>query len=309
MGGHGQDPKQTISCYDETGLGCDILWLLIIFAAENDDIAFDKKYEFIWGNDHILSLNQGRELQLTLDNRSGCKFASYLNYSSGFFHMRMKIPGNNNTAGVVTSFYLMSKASASQHDELDFEFLGNIEGQQITLQTNVFVNGVGDREQRINLWFDPAGNFHDYKIIWNPHQVVFFIDDTPIRVFKNYTNYGVPYPTQPMRIEAALWTADWATFGHKINWTYAPFVAHCQGFDISGCSAQNSDVEECYSSNHWWNNMEYWNLNSTQQKAYENVRKKYMNYDYCDDKAKYPSGLPRECVIQKNGRLHNGQKY
>lgn len=137
----------------------------------------------------------------------------------------------------------------------------------------------------------------------------FFIDDTPIRVFNNYTNYGVPYPTQPMRIEAALWTADWATFGHKINWTYAPFVAHYQGFDISGCSAQNSDVEECYSSNHWWNNMEYWNLNSTQQKAYENVRKKYMNYDYCDDKAMYPSGLPRECVIQKNGQLHNGQKY
>lgn len=50
-----------------------VFFLLLsgIFAAENDDIAFDKNYEFIWGNDHILSLNQGRELQLTLDNRSG----------------------------------------------------------------------------------------------------------------------------------------------------------------------------------------------------------------------------------------------
>lgn len=127
----------------------------------------------------------------------------------------------------------------------------------------------------------------------------FFIDDTPIRVFKNYTNLGVPYPRQPMRIEATLWNGDWAS-PQKINWAYAPFRALYQGFDISGCSTQSSNVEECYKSNYWWNNRNYWELNPTQKQAYENVRKKYMNYDYCNDKPRFPFGLPKECNIQKN---------
>jgi xyloglucan:xyloglucosyl transferase len=63
-------------------------------------------------------------------------------------------------------------SSTDKHDELDFEFLGNKEGKPITLQTNVYINGQGGREQRLTLWFDPTTDFHDYKILWNPYQVV-----------------------------------------------------------------------------------------------------------------------------------------
>lgn len=57
-------------------------------------------------------------------------------------------------------------------DEIDFEFLGNVDGKRYTLQTNVYVDGFDDREQRINLWFDPTQDYHTYSILWNLHQIV-----------------------------------------------------------------------------------------------------------------------------------------
>ncbi|OAY32844.2 xyloglucan endotransglucosylase/hydrolase protein 2 [Manihot esculenta] len=257
--------------------------------------SFDENYEVTWGFDHVLSLNQGTQIQLSMDTSSGSGFASKLNFGSGFFHLRMKLPGNN-SAGVVTAFYLSSHGN--NHDELDFEFLGNNEGKPITLQTNVFANGMGNREQRIYLWFDPTADFHSYQVLWNQHQIVFFVDEIPIRVFKNKTNIGVSYPSRPMQVQASLWDGDsWATDGGqtKINWSYAPFKANFQGFDISGCSVLDiSNILPCFSQKYWWNLDKFWKLNSSQQKAYDNVRNKHLTYDYCLDNPRFPIPPP-EC--------------
>jgi len=59
------------------------------------------------------------------------------------------------------------------HNEFDFEFLGNTTGEPYSVQTNVYVNGIGNREQRLNLWFDPTKDFHSYSIFWNQRQVVY----------------------------------------------------------------------------------------------------------------------------------------
>ncbi|KAL6500009.1 hypothetical protein OROGR_027919 [Orobanche gracilis] len=146
---------------------------------KSDDKQFDVNYDVTWGNDHVSFIDQGREVQLSMDINSGAGFGSKLNYGSGFFHMRMKLP-KKDSAGVVTAFYIFPESTdaswlisnTNNHDELDFEFLGNKEGKPITLQTNVFANGEGNREQRILLWFDPSKDFHTYKILWNHHHIV-----------------------------------------------------------------------------------------------------------------------------------------
>ncbi|XP_043707032.1 xyloglucan endotransglucosylase/hydrolase protein 2-like [Telopea speciosissima] len=256
---------------------------------------FDQNYYISWANDHVLSQRQGREIRLSMDKSSGSGIASKLTYSSGFFHMRLKLPAGN-SAGVVTAFYLASHSNA--HDELDFEFLGNLKGQPHFIQTNVFTSNVGNREQRIKLWFDPSAAFHTYKILWNPHQVVFFVDNTPIRVYKNKVNIGVGYPSQPMQVLVSIWDGDsWATDGGriKVDWSQAPFNVFLRSFDINGCpSYNNTDDQQCETSKYWWNREQYWSLNPNQQRAYQAVKNNYMTYDYCSDRGRYPKPPP-EC--------------
>ena len=75
----------------------------------------------------------------------------------------------------VSLFHLilqMNSDTDAVRDELDFEFLGNRTGQPYTVQTNVFAHGKGDREQRVNLWFDPAADYHLYTIFWNHQHIV-----------------------------------------------------------------------------------------------------------------------------------------
>ncbi|ESQ37111.1 hypothetical protein EUTSA_v10002629mg [Eutrema salsugineum] len=258
-------------------------------------VTFGQNYVVKWGQGHVSTLHSGQEVDLYMDQSSGAGFQSRNLYGSGLFQMRIKVPGGN-SAGVVTAFYLTS--NGGNHDEIDFEFLGNNDGKPITLQTNVFANGEGNREERFHLWFNPIKHYHTYGILWNPYQIVFYVDNIPIRVYKN--EKGVSYPSKPMQVEASLWNGDdWATDGGrtKVNWSYSPFIAHFQDFSgLSGCyiDGRSNDVAACGSSNYWWNAGKYQRLSGYEQKIYEHVRNKYMNYDYCTDRNKYQSP-PREC--------------
>nr|XP_009799420.1 PREDICTED: putative xyloglucan endotransglucosylase/hydrolase protein 1 [Nicotiana sylvestris] len=188
--------------------------------------------------------------------------------------MRMKIP-DKKTYGVITSFYLISDNQfQGNHDEIDFEFIGT-EGK---LQTNLFTSDMGGREEVYQLPFDPFEDYHTYQILYSPHHIVWFVDNIPIRSFKNNTMRGINFPSRPMWIEASLWNSNSVIWAGTVDWNKAPFIAYYQDFNISGCPYQtgnNCTLSPVLSP---WNRPK---IDPQQVQLMRNFRKKYMIYDYC----------------------------
>ncbi|KAJ9689499.1 hypothetical protein PVL29_014940 [Vitis rotundifolia] len=261
---------------------------------------FYQDFDITWGDARAKILNNGELLTLSLDKTSGSGFQSKNEYLFGKIDMQLKlVPGNS--AGTVTAYYLSSQGPT--HDEIDFEFLGNLSGDPYILHTNVFSQGKGNREQQFYLWFDPTADFHTYSILWNPQRIIFSVDGTPIREFKNSESIGVPFPkNQPMRIYSSLWNADdWATRGGllKTDWSQAPFTASYRNFNANACvwssgsSSCSSTSPSPTSTNGGWYSQE---LDSTSQERMKWVQKNYMIYNYCTDTERFPQGLPPECT-------------
>ncbi|KAJ7195275.1 hypothetical protein O6H91_16G037700 [Diphasiastrum complanatum] len=260
-----------------------------VLAADIEDQTY-----ITWSQDHVKMLDAEKAIQITLDSASGSGFASNQKFLYGSISMEIKLMAGD-SAGTVTAYYLSSEIN----DEFDFEFLGNVSGQPYLLQTNVYSNGTSGREHRVNLWFDPAADYHTYSFLWNKYHTVFFADSIPIRIFANNQALGVPYISRPMRVYASLWNGEyWATrFGQdKINWTHAPFVASFRNFTVDACiwQGQDSECSASTSSNLWWEKTGYQALSSEQASMFETVQNEYTVYDYCKDVKRYPI-QPAEC--------------
>ncbi|KAL3614394.1 putative xyloglucan endotransglucosylase/hydrolase protein 10 [Castilleja foliolosa] len=261
---------------------------------------FNKDFFVTWSPSHVNTSYDGKNRSLTLDKDSGSGFASNDMFLFGQFDMQIKlIPGNS--AGTVVTFYLTS-SNQSNRDEIDFEFLGNVPGKPYILQTNVYSNGLDDREHRIKLWFDPTVDFHTYSVLWNLHQIVFMVDWVPIRTFRNHADKGVPYPNlQPMRLQASIWNGEsWATNGgkDKIDWAKAPFVASFKSHKMDAC-IWKGNPESCWAQSpmNWWNQERSSSLTWAQRRLLKWVRKNYLLYDYCQDNQRFNNNLPKECFL------------
>ncbi|CAK9329824.1 unnamed protein product [Citrullus colocynthis] len=274
------------------------LFLSLFFVSSVFCGNFYQDFEITWGNGRANILNNGELLTLSLDRGSGSGFQSKNVYLYGKIDMQLKlVPGNS--AGTVTTYYL--KSEGSTWDEIDFEFLGNLSGDPYTLHTNVYTKGKGDREQQFHLWFDPTSDFHTYSILWNPQGIIFSVDGTPIREFKNHESSGVLFPkNQPMRLYSSLWNADdWATRGGlvKTDWSQAPFTASYRNFNADVC-VWSAGVSSCSSGDHvtgrgWLSE----NLDITRQQRMKWVQRNYMIYNYCSDAKRFPQGFPPECAL------------
>ncbi|XP_051113835.1 probable xyloglucan endotransglucosylase/hydrolase protein 26 [Andrographis paniculata] len=204
-------------------------------------------------------------------------------------HIKL-VPGNS--AGTVTAYFLSSHGD--NHDEIDFEFLGNVSGEPYIIHTNIYTDGAGGREQQFYPWFNPTLDYHNYTIQWNPSQVVWYVDSIPIRVFKNYKSEGIPYPSkQAMKVYASIWNADsWATRGglDKLDWNKAPFVAKLRHFRPRACMYNGRDnIRTC-------RNVENSQLSKVERRKMDKIRDKYLVYDYCTDFERYKGLMPGECL-------------
>ncbi|GMY35400.1 xyloglucan endotransglucosylase/hydrolase protein 22-like [Fagus crenata] len=253
---------------------------------------FYQDVDVTWGDGRAKILNNGKLFTLSLDKDSGSGFQSKNEYLFGKIDMKLKlVPGNS--AGTLRS-------QGSSWDEIDFEFLGNLSGDPYIIHTNVYTQGKGNREQQFYLWFDPTADFHTYSILWNPGNVVFYVDGRPIREFKNLQSFGIPYlNNQSMKAYSSIWNADdWATRGGlvKTDWTQSPFTASFRNFNAKACIWSNG-VSSCSSSNATNNAWFSQELDSSSQKRLRWVQKNYMVYNYCEDITRFPQGLPLECTV------------
>ncbi|MBA0635936.1 hypothetical protein Godav_025615 [Gossypium davidsonii] len=274
-------------------LACLVLNSLVFVAHGGD---FYQDFDLTWGDRRGKIFNGGKLLSLSLDRVSGSGFQSKKEYLFGRIDMQLKLVAGN-SAGTVTAYYLSSQGPT--HDEIDFEFLGNLSGDPYILHTNVFTQGKGNREQQFYLWFDPTRNFHTYSIIWKPQHIIFLVDNIPIRVFKNAESIGVPFPkSQPMRIYSSLWNADdWATRGGlvKTDWAKAPFTAYYRNFNANACvwsgTSSSCAKTNSVSAGAWETN----GLDAPGRRRLRWVQKYFMIYNYCTDLKRFPQGVPPEC--------------
>ncbi|CAN6477104.1 unnamed protein product [Victoria cruziana] len=259
--------------------------------------SFYDAFTNLWGPQHQSISADRYSLTIWLDKSSGSGFKSKKAYNSGYFGAAIKLhPGY--TAGVITSFYLTNEnIYPGEHDEIDIEFLGTIPGKPYTLQTNVYINGTAERkigrEVKFNLWFDPTADFHSYAILWNPKEIVFFVDDVPIRTYLRRSSST--FPLRPMWVYASIWDASsWATENgrYKADYRYQPFVAKYSRFIVRGCPAYTSQRCRPVSASP----LGTFGMSLMQSQAMQWAHSNHMVYNYCKDSARdrflYPECPP-----------------
>ncbi|KAF8689226.1 hypothetical protein HU200_042014 [Digitaria exilis] len=219
-------------------------WAAAVLAAaaslNTSPVPFQAGYMPLFGGDNLVRSPNGRSVRLKLDARTGSGFVSKSAYHHGYFSASIKLP-DDHTAGVVVAFYLSNgDVFPHNHDEVDFELLGNRHGHEWRVQTNVYGNGstTRGREERYLLPFDPTLRHHAYAISWTPTVIVFYIDKKPIREVVRVASMGGDFPSKPMSVYATIWDgSSWATDGgrYKVDYAHAPFVAEFSNFVLSGC--------------------------------------------------------------------------
>ncbi|KAI0510026.1 hypothetical protein KFK09_010626 [Dendrobium nobile] len=258
-------------------------------------VGFYHGFTNLWGPQHQWVSSDQSSLTIWLDRSSGSGFKSIRAFRNGYFAASIQLQSGY-TAGVITAFYLSNnEAHPGFHDEVDMEFLGTKPGEPYTLQTNVYVRGSGDgriigREMKFHLWFDPTADFHNYAILWNQREIIFFVDDVPIRRYAEWSAWTFPW--RPMWVYGSIWDASsWATDDgkYRADYRFQPFVARFTRFIARGCTAASPPSCRPPPSS-----PAGFGLSRLQRAAMEWAQRRSLVYDYCRD-PKRDHSLTPEC--------------
>ncbi|XP_024963606.1 xyloglucan endotransglucosylase/hydrolase 2-like [Cynara cardunculus var. scolymus] len=189
-------------------------------------------------------------------------------------------------AVALTISYLIVAASAgSFYDDIDITFGGERAkilngGQDLTLSLDQY-SGSGFQSK---------------------HEYLFGRFDMQLKLVPgNSAGTVTTFYSQPMRVYASLWNADdWATQGGRVkaDWTKAPFTASYRKFNANAKRVgPNSKSTSSESGNQAWSTQ---GLDAAGRNRIRWVQNKHMIYNYCNDRKRFPNGLPAEC---KNSRF------
>jgi xyloglucan:xyloglucosyl transferase len=202
------------------------------------------------------------------------------------------------------------------HDELDFEFLGNRRRHEWRLQTNVYGNGSTDRgrEERYLMPFDPTAGDHRFSILWSSRVVIFYVDGVAIREVPRSPEMGADYPSKPMAVYATIWDGStWATDNgrYKVNYKRGPFTAVFSDLVLRGCPAGavslHKDLQHlrlgsaehrdrCAGAEFELMTAEYAIMTARKRTEMRRWRQRQMLYTVCYDTNRYPQPFP-ECNV------------
>ncbi|CAI9095297.1 OLC1v1031215C1 [Oldenlandia corymbosa var. corymbosa] len=287
-------------------------------------LTFEQGYVPLFSDFNIQRSPDDKTVTLLLNRLSGSGIISADYYNYGFFSARIKLPADY-TAGIVVAFYTSNVDTFEKnHDELDIEFLGNSNGKPWRFQTNCYGNGSVSRgrEERYRFWFDPSKDAHQYSIYWSPKNIIFYVDEIPIREIVRHPAMGGDYPSKPMSLYATIWDASsWATNGgrEKVDYKYEPFSSEFRDLVLEGCIV---DPLEQISSTNCTDRVarlmaqRFAEISPEGRKSMKWFREKYMYYSYCYDNLRY-SVPPPECVIvpsekerfRDTGRLREKMRF
>ncbi|KAG6403485.1 hypothetical protein SASPL_135708 [Salvia splendens] len=155
-----------------------------------------------------------------------------------------------------------------------------------------------------------------YEVVWGGDHVNFLNERRDAQLwmdpaygagFGSKLNYGSGFIHMRIKLpdkdSAGVVTAFYGVQKQDGHWGPVPEPANDRaGFHFGACPLPKTavDVEPCYQdlSNYWWNRSKYWQLSGKEQRQFNEVRQKYLNYDYCDDTSRHPTPPP-ECQFNK----------
>ncbi|KAG0550076.1 hypothetical protein BDA96_01G308500 [Sorghum bicolor] len=284
-------------------------WAAVLAGASLDTspVTFHAGYMPLFGGGNLVPSPGGRSVRLKLDRHTGSGFVSKSAYHHGFFSASIKLP-DDDTAGVVVAFYLSNAdVFPGNHDEVDFELLGNRRGHEWRVQTNIYGNGSTSRgrEERYLLPFDPTLRPHAYAVAWTPTAILFYVDGTPIREVVRVPAMGGDFPSKPMSVYATIWDGSaWATEGgrYKVDYAFAPFAADFSSLVLSGCghiAAAADDDAECQVAAM---TADCAVMTPAKRAAMRRFRRRYLLYTVCHDMYRYNGTVFPECDADDSER-------